>query len=152
MIKILIKIKFYTAEEVSRINTEDLPLPTHEYTFEEFSESDNDDVDTVLMPCPLDEREELHLPGQIIDDTSLFAVNVTSDVSKQEQESQIDDGHPAQSASSNQILLLLKIIDTIKIDIGKRNQKMQLMLVNSKLLKDQFQIILQAAPILLIYF
>ena len=101
MIKILIKIKFYTAEEVSRINTEDLPLPTHEYTFEEFSESDNDDVDTVLMPCPLDEREELHLPGQIIDDTSLFAVNVTSDVSKQEQESQIDDGHPAQSASSS---------------------------------------------------
>ena len=50
-------------------------------------------------------------------------MNVTSDVSNQEQESQIDDGHPAQSASSNQILLLLKIIDTIKIDIGKRNQK-----------------------------
>ena len=102
MIKILIKIKFYTAEEVSRINTEDLPLPTHEYTFEEFSESDNDDVDTVLMPCPLDEREELHLPGQIIDDTSLFAVNVTSDVSNQEKESQIDDGRPAQSASSSE--------------------------------------------------
>ena len=94
-------MKFYTVEEISRIITEDLPLPTHEYTDEEFSESDNDDVDTVPMPCPLDEREELHLPGQIIDDTSLFAVNVTSDVSKQEQESQIDDGHPAQSASSS---------------------------------------------------
>ena len=54
-------MKFYTAEEVSRIITEDLPLPTHEYTDEEFSASD-DDVDTVPMPCLLDEREELHLP------------------------------------------------------------------------------------------
>ena len=52
----LIKMKFYTAEEVSRIVTEDLPLPTHEYTDVEFSESDNDDVDAVPMPCPLDER------------------------------------------------------------------------------------------------
>ena len=95
-------MKFYTVEEISRIITEDLPLPTHEYTDEEFSESDNDDVDTVPMPCPLDEREELHLPGQIIDDTSLFAVNVTSDVSNQEKESQIDDGRPAQSASSSE--------------------------------------------------
>ena len=40
------------------------------------------------------------MPEQIIDDTSLFAVNVTSDVSNQEQQSQIDDGPPAQSASS----------------------------------------------------
>ena len=53
-------MKFYTAEEVSRIITEDLPLPTHEYTDEEFSASD-EDVDTVPMPCLLDEREELHL-------------------------------------------------------------------------------------------
>ena len=45
-------------------------------------------------------REELHLPEPIIDDTSLFAVNVTSGVSNQEQQSQIDDGQPAQSASS----------------------------------------------------
>ena len=43
----LIKMKFHTAEEVSRIITD-----------EEFSESD--DVVTVLMPCPLDERKELH--------------------------------------------------------------------------------------------
>ena len=92
-------MKFYTAEEVSRVITEDLLLPTHEYTDEEFSESD-DDVDTVPMPCPLDEREELHLPEQIIGDTSLFAVNITSDVSNQEQQSQIDDGQAAQSASS----------------------------------------------------
>ena len=55
-------MKFYTAEEVSRIIAKDLPLPTHEYAAEEFSESDDDDVDTVTMPCPLDEREELHLP------------------------------------------------------------------------------------------
>ena len=48
----------------------------------------------------LDEREELHLPEQIIDDTSLFAVNFTSDVSNQEQQLQIDDVHPTQSASS----------------------------------------------------
>ena len=94
-------MKFYTAEKVSRIITEDLPLPTHEYTDEEFSVSDDGDVaDTVPMPCPLDEREELHLPEQVIDDTSLFAVNVTSDVSNQEQQSQIDDGQLAQSASS----------------------------------------------------
>ena len=94
-------MKFYTAEKVSRIITEDLSLPTHEYTDEEFSVSDDGDVaDTVPMPCPLDEREELHLPEQVIDDTSLFAVNVTSDVSNQEQQSQIDDGQPAQSASS----------------------------------------------------
>ena len=86
-------MKFYA---VSRIITEDLPLPTHVYTDEEFSESDDDDIDTVPMPCPLDEREELHLPEQINDDTSLFAVNV----SDQEQQSQIDDGQPAQSASS----------------------------------------------------
>ena len=52
------------------------------------------------MPCPLDEREEIHLSKQIIDDTSLFAVNFTSDVSNQEQQLQIDDVHPAQSASS----------------------------------------------------
>ena len=53
------------------------------------------------MPCPLDEREEIHLSKQIIDDTSLFAVNFTSDVSSnQEQQLQIDDVHPAQSASS----------------------------------------------------
>ena len=56
----------------SRIITEGLPLPTHEYTDEEFSESDDDDVDTVPIPCSLDEREEPHLPEQIIDDTSLF--------------------------------------------------------------------------------
>ena len=94
-------MKFYTAEKVSRIIIEDLPLPTHEYTDEEFSVSDDGDVaDTVPMPCPLDEREELHLPEQVIDDTSLFAVNVTSDVSNQEQQSQIDDGQLAQSASS----------------------------------------------------
>ena len=92
-------MKFYTAEKVSRIITEDLPLPTHEYTDEEFSESD-DDVDTVPTPCSFDEREELHLPEQIIDDTSLFAGNVASDVWKQEQQSQIDDGQPAQSAST----------------------------------------------------
>ena len=51
------------------------------------------------MPCLLDEREELHLPEQIIDDTSLFAVNVTSDVSDQDQQSQIDDGESACSIS-----------------------------------------------------
>ena len=50
------------------------------------------------------------------------------------------------------VLLLLKIFNTIKRDIGKINQKTQLMPVNSQLLKDQFQIILQTAPILLIYF
>ena len=55
-------MKFYTAEEVFRIITEDLPLPTHEYTDEEFSEFDDDDVDTVPMSCPSDEREELYLP------------------------------------------------------------------------------------------
>ena len=73
---------------------------THEYTDEEFSESDDDDVDTVPMSCPSNEREELHLPEQIIDDTSFFVVNVTSDVSNQEQQSQIDDDQPAQSVSS----------------------------------------------------
>ena len=51
------KKKFYSAEKVSIIITEDLPLPTHEYANEEFSESDDDDVDTVLMPCPLDEEK-----------------------------------------------------------------------------------------------
>ena len=96
-IKILIKMKFYTAEKVSKIITADLRQPTHEYTDEEFSESY--DVDTVPMPCLLDEREELHLPEQIIDDTSLFAVNVTSDVSDQDQQSQIDDGESACSIS-----------------------------------------------------
>ena len=35
-----------------------------------------------------------------IDDTSLFVVNVTSDVSNQEQQSQIDEGQPDQLASS----------------------------------------------------
>ena len=59
-------MKFYTAEEVFRIVTEDLPLPTHEYTDEEFSEFDDNDVDTVPMSCPSDEREELYLPEQII--------------------------------------------------------------------------------------
>ena len=77
-------MKFYTADEVSRIIAEDLLFPTHEYTDEKFSESDDNDVDTVPMSCPLDEREELHLPEQIIDYTSLFAVNVTSDISNQE--------------------------------------------------------------------
>ena len=52
------------------------------------------------MPCPLDEREELHLPEQIIDDTFLFAANFTSDVSNQEQQFQVYDIQPAQSASS----------------------------------------------------
>ena len=100
------KMKFCIAEEVSRIITEDLPLPTHKYTDKEFCESDDDDdddddVDTVPMPCPLDEREELHLPEQIIDDIYFsFCRNVTSDVSIQEQQSQIDDGQPAQLASS----------------------------------------------------
>ena len=107
------------------------------------------------MPCSLDERVELHLPEQIIDEISLFAVNVTSDVSNQGQQSQIDYGFWVSLLNQLhvvKVLLLLKIINTIKIDIGKRNQKMQLMLVNSQLLKDQFQIILQTAPILLIYF
>ena len=71
----------------------------------------------------LDEREELHLPEQIIDDTSLFAVNFTSDVSNQEQQFQVEHVQPAQSASSLKVLLLLKIINTSKIDIGKRNQE-----------------------------
>ena len=107
------------------------------------------------MPCSLDERVELHLPEQIIDEISLFAVNVTSDVSNQGQQSQIDYSHWVSLLNQLhvvKVLLLLKIINTIKIDIGKRDQKMQLMLVNSQLLKDQFQIILQTAPILLIYF
>ena len=107
------------------------------------------------MPCSLDERVELHLPEQIIDEISLFAVNVTSDVTNQGQQSQIDYSHWVSLLNQLhvvKVLLLLKIINTIKIDIGKRDQKMQLMLVNSQLLKDQFQIILQTAPILLIYF
>ena len=145
------KMKFYTAEEVSRVITEDLLLPTHEYTDEEFSESD-DDVDTVPMPCPLDEIEELPLPEQIIGDTSLFAVNVTSDVSSKSNNLKLMMVRLLNQLPVVKVLLLLKIINTIKIDIGKRNQKMQLMLVNSQLLKDQFQIILQTAPILLIYF
>ena len=66
----------------------------------ESDDHDDDDVDTVPMLCPLDEREELHLPEQIIDDASLFVVNVTSDVSNQEQQSQIDEGQPDLSASS----------------------------------------------------
>ena len=45
-----------------------LPLSTHEYTDDEFSESDDDDddddVDTVPLWCPLAEREELHLSEQ----------------------------------------------------------------------------------------
>ena len=101
------------------------------------------------------QRVELHLPEKIIDETSLFAVNVTSDVSNQGQQCQIDYGHWVSLLNqlhAVKVLLLLKIINTIKIDIGKRDQKMQLMLVNSQLLKDQFQIILQTAPILLIYF
>ena len=64
------------------------------------SESDDNDVDNVPMSCPLDEREELHLPEHIIDYTSPFAVHVTSDISNQEQQSQIDDGQPAQSVFS----------------------------------------------------
>ena len=53
--KILIKMRFYTAEEVSRIITEDLPLSTHEYTDDEFSESDDDedDDDDVVDTVPL---------------------------------------------------------------------------------------------------
>ena len=64
-------------------------MSTHEYTDDEFSESDDDDdnddddVDAVPLWCPLAEREELHLPEQIIDNPSFFAVNVTSDVSNQ---------------------------------------------------------------------
>ena len=52
-IKILIKLKFHIAKEASQIITEDLPLPTHEYTDEKYSESDDDDdddVDSVPMP------------------------------------------------------------------------------------------------------
>ena len=48
------------------------------------------------------------MPEQIIDDTSLFAVNVTSDVSNQEQQSQIADGQPAQSASSCESSLVVE--------------------------------------------
>ena len=101
------------------------------------------------------QRVELHLPEKIIDETSLFAVNVTSDVSNQGQQSQIDYGLWVSLLNQLhvvKVLLLLKIINTIKVDIGKRDQKMQLMLVNSQLLKDQFEIILLTAPILLIYF
>ena len=62
-------------------------MSTHEYTDDEYSESDDDgdddDVDTVPLWCPLAEREELHLPEQIINNTSFFAVNVASDVSNQ---------------------------------------------------------------------
>ena len=43
-------------------------MSTHEYTDDEFSESDDDDddddVDTVPLWCPLAEREELHLSEQ----------------------------------------------------------------------------------------
>ena len=76
------KMKFCIAEEVSRIITEDLPLPTHKYTDKEFCESDDDDddddddVDTVPMPCPLDEREEKNFIYQnryLMIYTSLFA-------------------------------------------------------------------------------
>ena len=52
------------------------------------------------MPRPLNEREELHLPEQIIDHTSLFAVNFTSYVSNQKQQFRIDGSQPAQSPSS----------------------------------------------------
>ena len=107
-------MKFYTAEEVSRIITEDLPLPTHEYTDERFSESD-DDVATVPMPCPLDEREELHLPEQTIDDTSLFAKNVTPDVTNQEQPCNVDDGQPVQSASIGE--------SSVVVENNRHNQK-----------------------------
>ena len=108
-------MKFYTAEEVSRIITEDLPLPTHEYTDERFSESDDNDVATVPMPCPLDERKELHLPEQTIDDTSLFAKNVTSDVTNQEQPCNVDDGQPAQSASIGE--------SSVVVENNRHNQK-----------------------------
>ena len=145
-------MKLYTAEEVSRIITEYLPLPSHEYTDEKFSESDDDDVDTVPIPYPLDEREELHLPEQIIDDASLFAINVTSDVTKKEHQSQIDDGQLAESASNCESSVAVENNQYNQNRRWKKNQKMQQMLVNSQLLKDQFQIILQTAPILLLYF
>ena len=53
-IKILIKLKFHIAKEASQIITEDLPLPTHEYTDEKFSESDDDDdmmMMQIVSPC-----------------------------------------------------------------------------------------------------
>ena len=73
----------------------------------------------------------------IIDDTSLFAVNVTSDVSNQEQQSQIDDGPPAQSASSCESSVVVENNQYNQNAHWKNKSKMQLMLVNSKLLKDQ---------------